>query len=354
MKIGIILSGNIESQPYISYYTDVFDKMKIDYEYICWDRDDKNPSFYNNHRVNSIKVKGSIKNNNIRKLYDYWLFTKNVKKFLKKNDFDFLLIHTIVNAIFLKGYLLKNYAKRYIFDIRDYSPICPCVKKNLKGLIEKSLFTAVSSIGFLSWLPEGSNVVVSHNISKKNFVCDLSDKLINREPFKILTIGKIRDFESNKRVIDSLGNTTNLELVFCGAGIESYRLECYALKHYTNVAFTGSYLKENESELVKDSSLLNIMLPTNILSSTLLSNRFYLAITHKKPIIVNRESFQSIFVEKYNLGVVIEADDNIYDKIFEYMRSFDFDSFNAGCDELIEIVKMDIDIFENTIISKLS
>lgn len=354
MKIGVILSGNIDSQPYMSYYTDVFDEMNIDYDYIGWDRDNANPQVYNNHKVISITVKGSIRNNNFRKIYDYWFFAKSVKEYLNKNTYDFLLVHTIVNAVFLKSYLLKYYNNKYIFDIRDYSPIYPFVKTIVKKLIVKSSFTAVSSEGFLKWLPAKSQVVMSHNIAKNNLHVPVLQKSLNRDSLTILTIGKIRDLHSNMRVICDLGNKTGLEMIFSGSGIESEKLKTFSLNNYRNVIFTGSYEKKNESDLVKSASMLNIVLPKNVLSRTLISNRFYLAITHKKPIIVNQESFQSTFISKYNLGIIIKSEENIYEKINEYIDGFDYNSFNNGCDDFIKVIKKDIEIFENTIKEKLS
>ncbi|UQD56125.1 hypothetical protein [Flavobacterium sp. K5-23] len=357
MKVGIVLSGNIESQPYVSYYTDVFDNIDIDYEYICWDREKVNPSVYNNHNVISIDVKGSVRNNNFRKLYDYWLFSKNVKNHLDKNHYDFLLIHTIVNGVFLKNYLIKYYKNKYIFDIRDYSPIYPFVKNTVEKIITQSLFTSVSSEGFLKWLPNKSKVVISHNVSKYSLDVSLLNNnglLNNNDSITILTIGKIRDFYSNKRVINDLGNKQGIKMIFSGSGIESEKLETFSLNNYNNILFTGPYEKKDESTFVKSSNMLNIVLPKNILSTSLISNRFYLALTHRKLMIVNEESFQATFIKKYNLGIIVKSEDDIYVKMMEYIKDFDYNSFDKGCDDLIGIIKKDIVIFENTIKEKLS
>lgn len=355
MKVGIVLSGNIESQPYISYYTDVFDKLDIDYEYICWDRDKENPSVHNNHNVISINIKGSTKNNNFRKLYDYWLFSKEVKKHLANNQYDFLLIHTIVNAVFLKNYLIKYYNNKYIFDIRDYSPIYPFVKNSIERIIDQSVFTAISSGGFLEWLPDRNKVVMSHNVSKCNLdISTINNDTLSNDPLVILTIGKIRASSSNKRLITDLGDKQGVKMIFSGSGIESEELERFSSNKYKNIIFTGSYEKKNESTFVTLSNMLNIILPKDISCTTPMSNRFYLGLTHRKPMIVNEESFQSTYVKKFNLGIVVKSEENIYDKINEYIDGFDYNSFNNGCDDLIKIIKKDIEIFENTIKEKLN
>lgn len=171
MKIAIILSGSIESQPYIRYYTDVLDTLnEVEYEFICWNRDEKNPLFYNNHKIISIDVSGSITNSNFKKIYDYFLFSKKVTNYLNENRYDFLIIHTLVNAVFLKKILLRYYKNKYVFDIRDYSPIYPFTKHILTNIVKNSFFTVISSEGFLDWLPKSSKYILGHNVSKQKLV----------------------------------------------------------------------------------------------------------------------------------------------------------------------------------------
>lgn len=354
MKVGIILSGNIESQPYISYYTDVFDKIDMDYEYIGWDRDNANPSIYNNHKLISINVKGSVKNNNFRKLYDYWLFSKEVKKYLANNHFDFLLIHTIVNGVFLKKYLLKNYRNKYVFDIRDYSPIFPFVKSTVKKIIRNSFFTTISSEGFLEWLPKENKYVLGHNVSRNNLVVSFYENktlILDKKELMVLTIGKIRDFSSNARVIVSLGNKSRIKVFFAGSGIESKKLEKFSRDKFSNVFFLGLYKKAEERSIVNSSDFINIILPINTLSNTLTSNRFYLALTLRKIMIVNEESFHAKYVKKYNLGIVIQSGDDIFQKIMDYVLVFDCALLEKGCKELLNLIESDILSFEEKVAS---
>lgn len=55
-----------------------------------------------------------------------------------------------------------------------------------------------------------------------------------------------------------------------------------------------------------------------MISDYLMSNRFYLSVTHGKPMIVNSKCTQADFVKKYNLGVIIDENDNIAEKIKDY------------------------------------
>jgi len=353
MRVGILIPGNIESQPYLRYFTDLFDSLEIDYEYVCWDRDNKNPTMYNNHKVITIKYSASIKNSNFRKLIDYWIFSKIVKKKLPKLGYDFLIIHTIANAFFLKNYLIRNFNNKFIFDIRDYSPIYPLIKNSVKELIDYSVITTISSEGFLNWLPKVNKYLLSHNVAKGYLESQQCNKLIRNDEIKILTIGQLRNSISNKRIINSLGNKENVKLLFAGVGVEKFDLETFALGRYSNVTFTGRYEKVDEPLLVMSSDLINIVLPNNLSNTTPMSNRFYLSIVHRKPMIVNEESIQAYFVKKFNLGLIVKSEDDIYDKIMEYLEGFDYVTYDKGCSDLIEIIKSDIVNFENNIKNKL-
>lgn len=352
MKVAIILSGNLDIQPYVRYFTDVFDSLLIDYEYICWDRDYSNPITINNHEIYSYRRNSSIKNKRFLKLYDYYLFSQFVINHLKKYHYDFLIVHTITNAVFLKNFLIKNFKQKYIFDIRDYSPIFVLTKKYVTQLVSHSTFTTISSSGFLTWLPNSNKYVISHNVAMQYLEeSQFEHELFKGDKINILTIGQIRDYVTNKRLIVDLGNKDKIRLIFAGYGIEKDNIEKFALNSYSNVYFLGKYIKEDESHIVQNADFIYIVLPTDILSSTLMSNRFYLSIVHRKPMIVNEESAQASFVKKFNLGIIVKSDDNIQEKLFEYINSFDFVAFNQGCIDVIEVVKEDITVFKNSIIN---
>ena len=53
-----------------------------------------------------------------------------------------------------------------------------------------------------------------------------------------------------------------------------------------------------------------------------MTNRFYLSLIFKKPMIVNKDSIQASFVKKYNLGIIISSEDNISERIMDYKNSF--------------------------------
>lgn len=104
---------------------------------------------------------------------------------------------------------------------------------------------------------------------------------------------------------------------------------------------------------MKNVDFINILLPDTLSFNTPLSNRFYLSLIYRKPMIVNEESIQAKYVLKYKLGIVIKKGDNIYEKICEYVKTFDQNIFLWGCDTLLKEIKVDIDEFERVLIDAL-
>lgn len=354
MKIGIIIPGEIDSNhiPYIKYFTDILDQYGKEYEFICWNRLNSDSEKYKQSNVHCFNLYSPDTNNFIIKIIHFLLFSNFVIKKIKKNKFDLLIVHTIIIAIFLSSCLNKKYKSKFIFDIRDYSPVVPYTRRILKRIISNSFFTSISSKGFLKWLPSSDKYVLSHNIDKKLITsyCFKNEAIkFHKKNFQVLTIGHLRNFETNVRLMNDLGNFNGIQLVFAGGGIFKEKLERFSGNKFSNVLFTGKYKKVEENQIVENADFLNILLPINILESTLVSNRFYLSVINNKPMIVNSESYQSKIVSQFNLGLIIGKDENIKEKIENYISKFDINTYRKGCDEFIRIVREDILIFEDKI-----
>jgi len=360
MKIAIILPGIIESNPYLKYYTDVFEGNGVDYEYISWDRNHFYSLSERNDKKNVYFRFSPDSSNLTKKMIDFWCFSQFVKKYLKKNEFDYLTIHTIVCAIFLKNFLKRRYFKKYIFDIRDFSPIYPFVKIFVSKLIKNASFTTISSYGYKSWLPIQYDYVIGHNVRKKDVELALNVKYefdfynkIEKE-IVVLTIGQIRDFSSNSRVINYLGNKENIKIIFAGNGIQKNKLESFSKDIYSNVFFSGWYDKTEEKIIVNNSDFINIVLPSSPTFRTQLGNRFYLSLVYRKPMIVNAESIQARFVSKYKLGIILNSTDNLYEKLQKYIIEFNKVEFEDGCLKMLGKINNEIKMFENKILELIS
>lgn len=349
MSIGIIVPGLPNYAPYIKSYTDLFDDLNMKYTFICWNR---NNDKLNDHDNIVVFNRSSYESDSfVKKIYGYLLFSFFVKKHLKYNKYEFLTVHTIACAIFLKSVLKQ---KKYILDIRDFSPLVPFFSNTLSFLVQNSKATMISSNAYKKWLPKNYRYILSHNVRKTDLAVNICNSctIWSNNKIEVLTIGQIRDFSSNSKLIKCLGNSEYFNLKFIGDGTELINLKKYSTD-INNIEFSGRYNKKDESSLVIESDVINILLPNTAEAMTQMTNRFYLSLIFKKPMIVNKDSIQASFVKKYNLGIIISSEDNISERIMDYKNSFDYQIFLKGCNDLIEIIKSDILEFENEIKIKI-
>lgn len=91
---------------------------------------------------------------------------------------------------------------------------------------------------------------------------------------------------------------------------------------------------------------MNLLRNKNINTITLMTNRFYLSLSYGVPMMVYENTEQARWVEKYNLGVVIDKKSSIKEQIIRYLRAFDSEQFNTGRNACLQRVEQDIQAFE--------
>ena len=168
-KILLVSAAPVNYAPYIRSYMEVYERNGIDYDLLFWNR----------HMDATDGLPGNnIPYNNLtddkypywRKVLKIWGFARFANRQMRKNDYAYVVVFTIAHVVFMYLTLKKHYKGRYIFDIRDHSPMCKVgvLRRIINHLIEHSAFTVVSSAGFLRWLPTGDkyHYVVAHNTTK--------------------------------------------------------------------------------------------------------------------------------------------------------------------------------------------
>lgn len=359
MKIGLIIPGNIWFLPYTKIYTDILDRVKCDYDLISWNRDGQDKEF-------GIQYNASIATSysKFTKLLPYFKYVEFINETISKNKYDKLIICGSQIAFILYPTLKKNYRNKYILDIRDLSiEQLPILKQMFKRITSNSFANIVSSPGFIKYLPIGCEYYISHNFrhdTLTNYI-DNSNKtdfeIINNfknSPIRILTIGGIRNFGSNSELIKALANNPFYKLSFVGKGIDSDKLEKFSHKlGADNVEFKGYYKKIDEETYVRNTTFINIYCDKKRSDASLISNRFYLALIHKRPMIVTAESVQSQYVEKYNLGISISNCQELDSKLSKWLNSYNHNEFCMRCERLLIEFLKDYNVFETQIINFL-
>lgn len=335
MKVAVVILGNRWICPYVNTYTRMLDEAACDYDIILWDRDgsDANMQYAFSARKRSLK-------NPIVKFCLYLSYARFIKKCIEANRYDRLIVSGPHLAILLSSFLRKRYKKRYIVDYRDVSiEQIPLLYGRFSKVLASSACNVISSPGFRRNLPPCFKYLISHNFNVNDALRSLEMSPLAFDvmtPIRVLTIGAIRNYSSNVKVITALGNNIDYSLSFAGSGEAVEKLMDYVAKNnIRNVSFSGFYEKETEAFIVRNATFVNILFPDDKKHSTIMSNRFYLALAHKKPVIVTRGSTQAAYVEKYKLGVVIGDSDNLDYELKAFLSGFDYDEFCKNCNRLL-------------------
>lgn len=180
MKSVLIIGDSpLSDSPYIQSYIEILEQNGIPYDLLFWNRHlDSTEQLPENY----IPYNRFTDNK-----YPFWKRLFNIHKFacfagkwMSKNDYAYVVVFTIAHTIFMSHSLNKQYHKKYVFDIRDYSPLCKIgyFRKRLERIIGNSAFTVISSSGFKRWLPKGDkyHYVIAHNTTK-----EMINKYINSQ-----------------------------------------------------------------------------------------------------------------------------------------------------------------------------
>ena len=342
MRIALIISSNLYVSPYALHYTEILKKLGVQYDIISWNRLGTEEI-----GVVAFNLICSDSNNLFSKLTAYFRYRSFVKAKLREGNYDKVVVFTTVNTLMLFPFLKKRYKNNYVFDIRDHSVVLKLFRHRFSAAIKNSALTVISSAGFKRWLPKAKRYVIGHNthISRP---LDTLCKIEGQDVYKIITIGSLRDYQSNRILIEQLKNSPAFKLEYVGSGPAGPLLEDHVKSNgINNVNFFGRYLKEDEPKRLQGASLINILTDEDINSMTLMSNRFYLSLIYGVPMIVNDHSEQARLAKKYNLGVVIDRSLNIRKQIVQYLQTFDSESFNVGRKACLEIVQKDTNEFQS-------
>lgn len=335
MKIALIIPNNLWFCPYVKIYTDFLDKHSISYDIISWNRD-------GNIEKGVIQFNYQVNSSNVCKLFcAYIRFANFAKNIIITNRYDRLIIFTPQVGIFLSNFLKRRYSGKYIFDYRDLSIEQKFIFKTpFFRLLKNSFVNVISSPGFKRCLPRDFEYLISHNFDinrVKRSIIENTEPNNIQHPISILTIGGIRDYESNKEVIDALANDLRFQLSFVGKGPSADDLKNYSKDHdIKNISFVGYYRKEEEENYILNAHLLNIFYPRKISHDTALSNRFYNSLILKKPMITTSHTIQGEYTEKYDIGLAVENCDNLKEKIINYLENLDFKAYAERCNHLLK------------------
>lgn len=340
MKICILSIVNIKHMSLISLYTTFFDKYGIEYDIIYIDKYNEEEKTTAN-RIYRYPIFVDREWSKLRKLLVYWGFKSFAEKIINENKYDFVIVWRSETAHLFVNLLARKMKGKYCLNIRDY-----CMEENflifkrIRKVIKNSCFTTISSEGFESFLPRSNYLTVhSYNDSLLNQTMPKKGFKKIGEPINICFIGYVRFFETDKKLIDALGNDSRYVLQFFGEG--SHYLEDYAKKrNIKNMEFIKGFKVEETGKLLQKADVINNLYGNNnIALDTAISTRYYYALYMNIPILV----FQGTYMEKVSheagIGFAVSEDfSTLADDFYTWYHSLDFNQFKSNCkDEIARI-----------------
>lgn len=333
MRVALIVSNNVWFCPYVNIYEKVLLNAGVDYDIISWNRN-------GGDKERGISYNYIPKPTGFGRLKGYVRYFKFVKKQIINNRYDRLVIFDPVAVIFFAFFLRSRFPKKYIIDYRDLSIeqnkfLMPLFKIGLQS----SFANVISSPGFKNYLPDGLNYVISHNFDIDAVKDALNDETIpslSNDIIDVLTIGGIRDYDSNVEVIDGISNLEGYSLSFVGKGVSAGALQEYAEdKKVKNISFIGYYPKEKEKEYINRCTFLNIFYPRRPSHDTALSNRFYNSLIYRKPMITTSETTQGNYAAQYNVGLSLVNCKNLANDLKSFLGDLDPKTYVENCNALL-------------------
>lgn len=348
MKIALIISSNYFKSG-IWFYPYYFNKYKLPFTIYAWNR-----LGITENDVTAFNLPESENKGYLKRFLSYLKYKNFVLGQLKQNEYDRIIISTIPIAIFLAPILFRQYRKKYIIDIRDFSIILYLFKARFKKLVKNAYATVISSNGYKQWLPKDNIYNLVHNFPYDIFSVDEKLKITTHfsfnSPIIIATIGSLRDYKTNKFFLNEFKNKNRFTLSFIGEGPVTSALKNFSLKKkFNNVFFTGAFKKGEEANLLVDANILNLLTGNDLNSKTLVTNRFYLSVILGKPMLVYSDTYQSVLCSQYNLGCIVDRGVDIYPILIEYVKTFNIEIYNKGRQDFINEVQNDSDLLEKTI-----
>ena len=332
-KICIIGTSNIKHISLISLYTRFFQENRIPFDIVYIDRYGIEEKIAAEHifRFHEDKMRSPRD-----KLFGYIRFRKYVKGIVRQNDYSLLITWQTTTAYILFDLLLRRFKKRYIVNVRDYiAENNRLVKRLLSRLVRSSAFTAISSEGFLEFLPQADYVKV--NSINPDLVSGITAHRRSEDlPYKIGFVGNCRYFREAYRLIDALGNDERFELWYCGTNSDT--LAEYARERSVeNVRIVPAFDTEETVEIMDRFDMINSAFGADAMDNrTLMPIRLYTAAAMHLPVLASGGSFLGREVDRHRIGYVIDSYDNLGDSLAEYYLCLEDDALSKSCDAFIE------------------
>ncbi|WP_303147851.1 hypothetical protein [uncultured Cloacibacillus sp.] len=291
----------------------------------------------------------------IKKIMGYWGFRQFALKILKHNRYKKIIVLPTQTALILYDYIIFTTKCRYMLSIRDYT-----YEHNkifayfINKLIQKASIVTLTSPAFKQFLPEG-DYIIDHNYEpfNKNLISLYREQKKQKDyqrPIVISCVGGIRFIDEFSKMIRVFANDKRFILRFDGLGSENLQPLCEKLK-CNNIILTGRFERRQTVAIAMKGDIANNYFGnSNPLLIYALSNRLYNAAQLGMPIIVCDHTYMAEIIRKYQIGFVLNLDDNTsVDSLYNWYMNLNMQSLYTACDKFIDDVLVDEQLYKDKV-----
>ena len=354
--IGIIGFNDLHLLQFLNKYTNILDKNGItDYEVIFWNRSavDYKKSFEGQAIAYDVPLDTYLPFH--KKIFAFMGYKRFLNKTIKSRKYDKLIILTSQSAIPLYKQLNGKYRNRFVYDYRDITKETESkiYHRMVLNLINASYCTMMSSLGFLEELgiPLDNHIILAHNTQK---ICSHSDyfpSISYDSPIRITFWGMVRQPEFNCMFCDAFGNDARFSITYHGEGFYKHIQEYCKGKGYKNISFTGRYTMDQIPSFAENTDIIHCVYEykNDVRMKTALQVKLYDAIKYRKPLLLNKGSYVSEYVnnETIALSLDVEGEKNIADEVYNWFCGLHSDALDKSFEKKKKKVYQDDMIFEN-------
>ncbi|RXK17228.1 capsular biosynthesis protein [Macrococcus sp. DPC7161] len=341
MRIAILAATNIRHMTLISHYLKNINLNKHDLDIIYMDRYSIDEEILCTNKY-KIECKMSQKDSKVRKVRQYLKFKKEATDIIKNKDYELIIVWGSYTAHLFKNILIKQFKHKYILNIRDYFfENNRYIFHRMSKLVKNSLFTTVSSDGFLNFLPKSNKYRMIHSLNDGILSNDKICVFKKNYPIKISFIGNVRFFDVNKKLIEVLGNDKRFILQYFGTGTDM--LQQYAQENnISNIEFLNGFNVNQTLDLLKQTDIINnIYGNNNVALDTALSIRLYYSLFLKIPILTTVDTYTNEFIEETGLSYAVDINklEGIGSEIFKWYNELNTNEISEKAENKVKEIK---------------
>ncbi len=336
-KIAILIFHNMKYCPYLNTYINILKNINnISYDIVFFNRE-KQLNEISNDNVYKIDWIGKYSNNKINKMLNFINYYYKTKKILDNNRYDKIIVLTTIPGVILSKYLIKNYYKKYIMDVRDYTwEKIPFYYKREKMLFNSSLLNVISSPEFTKFLPK-SNYLLCHNLNINEVLLNKRIEKNKNDIIQISYIGSIAYEDNCIKLINLVKNDNRFSFYFYGNETNGkivsnyiFNLNCDRIKYF------GPYMPNQTEELFEKADLVfNCYGNETSLVKYAISNKYYFGLAYHRPLLVSPDTTMSSLVGNYGYSLDLKTAKNLND-LFEWYNRLDENEFDTFAKKHLE------------------